>query len=159
METQATEFKVPRDRSRRGERHLAARAFLAIVMALGSILLWTVIPFGWLRLSASLSDRYATIYVLALLGCPVAMLLWGWGLYRVNRVYLRLGDPTRGADGSSWARSRGAGPGREPRLLLLEVMLIASAAIALILLVVWWVGLAHPPTSTPWPDELSGGSA
>src|SRR5919198_5243017 len=131
METQATELKVPRDRSRRAGRHLAARAFLAIVMGLGSLLLWTVIPFGWLRLSSSLSDRYTTIYVLALLGCPVAMLLWGWGLYRVNRVYLRLGDPTRDAGG---AQSRGAGPRPEPRLTLLDFLLIASAGIALILL-------------------------
>ena len=148
METQATELKVLGDRSRRGGRHLAARAFLAIVMGLGSLLLWTVIPFGWLRLASSLSDRYTTVYLLALLGCPVAMLLWGWGLYRVNRVYLRLADPTRGAR-----------PRDEPRLTLLEVLLIASAAIALILLMVWWLALAHPPTSTPWPDEVSGGHA
>ena len=156
METQATELKVLRDRSQRAGRHLAARAFLAIVMGLGSLLLWTVIPFGWLRLASSLSDRYTTVYLLALLGCPVAMLLWGWGLYRVNRVYLRLADPTRGSDRGS---GRGASPRGEPRLTLLEVLLIASAAIALILLMVWWLALAHPPTSTPWPDEVSGGHA
>jgi hypothetical protein len=153
---QAAELKVPRARSLRGERQLAARAFLIIVMGVGSFCLWTVIPFGWLRLAASLSDRYTTVYVLALLGCPVAMLVWGWGLYRINRVYLRLADPARGADDGSWARSRGAGP-RERRLMLLEVLLIASAVIALIILVVWWLVLAHSPTSPPLPSEGSGG--
>src|SRR5919198_6021620 len=148
MEIQATELKAPGNRSRRGARHGLARAFLAIVMAVGSVLLWTVIPFGWLHLSALLSERYTTVYVLALLGCPVAMLLWWWGLCRVNRVYLRLADPTRGAR-----------PRDEPRPTLLEVLLIASAAIAIILLIVWWLALAHPPTSTPWPDEVSGGHA
>ena len=165
METQATELKVSgnrsrrraRNRSRRGGRHLAARALLAIVMALGSVVLCTVIPFGWLRLSASLSDRYTTVYLLALFGGPVAMVLWGWGLIRVNRVYLRLADPARGVDRGS--RMRGAHRRGERRLTLLEVMVIASAIIALILLIVWWLALAHPPTSTPWPDEFSGGSA
>jgi hypothetical protein len=50
----------------------------------------------------------------------------------------------------------GAGP-RERRLVLLEVLLIASAVIALIILVVWSLVGAHSPTSPPLPGEGSGG--
>ena len=124
----------------------AAAGIVVVIMIVGAVSMWTVIPFGWLRLSGSLSDSYTTIYVLAILGCPAAMMLWGWGLYRVNRLYLRLCE-----------RSRGAGRLGDSPPAPLDVLLVASAAVSLILLVVWWLALAHPPTSTPWPDELSGG--
>ena len=148
MNREATELNARRGTPASSLGNGLAQAFLILVMALGSLVLWTVIPFGWLQLSASLSDSYTRIYVLALLGCPAAMMLWGWGLYRVNRLYLRLCE-----------RSRGSGRLGDSPPALLDVLLVASAALALILLAVWWLALAHPPTSTPWPDELSGGGA
>src|SRR2546423_15180206 len=67
-----------------------AQAARVVPMALGSLALWTVIPFGWLRLAATFSSTYATGYLLAIIGAPLTMAAWGWSLHRLNYVYLRL---------------------------------------------------------------------
>jgi hypothetical protein len=133
----------------------AAAASLAVLMAFGSVLLWTAIPAGWLRLAAELSDRAFTVYLLALLGCPASMILWAWGLHRLNARYLALRgkqQPTRRRPWESAAAGTASGGG----LTLLDVFLIVSAVLAVIGFVCWYLFLADSPTSTPWPDELSG---
>jgi hypothetical protein len=133
-----------------------AQAALVVAMALGSLALWTVIPFGWLRLAAALSSTYATGYLLAIIGAPLTMAAWGWCLYRLNYVYLRLTG--RAAPDHAPGSARAAvGPSRDRGLLVIDAFLVVSAVIAVILLVVWFLFLGHSPTSTPWPDELSGG--
>jgi hypothetical protein len=121
-------------------------------MGAGSIALWTIIPLGWLWLGALLSDNAATIYVVALLGCPITMVLWGWGLYRINGVYLRLSGWSPAVAGTS---SQVSARARRP-VMLLDVLVIASALLALGAFLVWFFVFSGSPTSTPWPDELSG---
>jgi hypothetical protein len=42
--------------------------------------------------------------------------------------------------------------------MLLDVMMVVSVVLAVVALVLWFTVFAASPTSTPWPDELSGGS-
>jgi hypothetical protein len=65
------------------------------------------------------------------------MIAWGFALARMNRVYLLL---ARGGEESK----------------LLEVLVAASAVLALGAFLVWFFFFAGSPTATPWPDELSG---
>jgi hypothetical protein len=43
--------------------------------------------------------------------------------------------------------------------MLLDVMMVVSVLVALVAFAVWFFFLAGTPTSTPWPDELSGGGS
>jgi hypothetical protein len=134
-----------------------AQAALVVAMALGSLALWTVIPFGWLRLAATLSSTYATIYLLAIIGAPLTMVAWGWCLYRLNYAYLRRTGRAPPAPAPGWERPA-VGPRRDRgQMMVIDVFLVVSAVIGVSLLVVWYLLLGHAPTSTPWPDELSGG--
>lgn len=118
-----------------------AGALLVCVMAVGSLVLWTVIPAAWLRIAAALSDARPVGYVIALFGAPATMLAWGRGLFGISCAYARL----RGAD----ERERGSHS-------LLELMIVVSAALGLLAFAAWFFFLAGSPTATPWPDELSG---
>jgi len=129
-----------------------AAAALVPLLGLGSLALWTVVPMGWFWIASSLSDSYLTVYWVALLGCPLTMVLWGWGLYRINAVYLRLSGRDVAAQRRDWPESAGT---RRP-VMLLDVLLIASAVLALITVIVWFFFFAGSPTSTPIPDEFSG---
>jgi hypothetical protein len=116
-------------------------------MALGSLALWTAVPLGVLWGVAAMARTPVAIYLIALVACPAAMIAWGWGLYRINGLYLRLtGRPVP-------ERDTAAG-GRE--VMLLDVLVVASTVVAVVALLVWWLVFAGSPTSTPWPDELSG---
>jgi hypothetical protein len=87
--------------------------------------------------------------VIALGGCVLTMAVWGWGLGRLNRIYLRL----RGWEPDerrSWA------PGARRETTLLDVMLVVSAVLALATFLVWYFGFSDVPSGTPWPDETSG---
>ena len=125
-------------------------------MALGSLALWTVIPFGWLRLAATLSSTYATIYLLAIIGAPLTMAAWGWCLYQLNHAYLRRTGRSAPEQKPGWVRPAVGPPREREQLMVIDVFLVVSAVIGVILLVVWYLLLGHSPTSTPWPDELSG---
>ena len=107
-------------------------------MVLGCLALWTLIPAAWLVIARALASSRATGYVVALVGCPVTMIVWGRGLYRLGAVYER-------------AMGR---EGRRP--LLLEALLVVSALVALGAFLVWFFVFAGSPSATPWPDEMSG---
>jgi hypothetical protein len=145
--TAQTPAAAPRAPSRR-----VARAALVALLGLGSLALWTVVPMGWIWIASALSDRYSTIYLVAILGCPLVMILWGWGLYRINRVYLRLSGGDAAVEPRNWLASAGE---KRP-VMLLDVLVMAGAVVALIALVVWFFFFAGSPTSTPIPDEFSG---
>ena len=108
-------------------------------MAVGSLALWTAIPIGALWFAAAVTTSRSTIYVVALIACPIAMLVWGVGLSRVNGLYVRLVH-------------RHASQRSSP----LDVLLVGSFVFAVAAFLVWYFLLSGSPTSTPWPDEFSG---
>ena len=108
-------------------------------MAVGSIALWTAVPIGALWFATAVTTSRAGVYVVALCACPTAMLVWGVALSRVNALYLRL------------ARREDSEP-RSP----LDALLVGSFVFAVAAFLVWYFVLSDSPTSTPWPDEVSG---
>jgi hypothetical protein len=98
------------------------------------------------------------VYLVALVGCPITMAIWGWALYRVNDFYLRLTGRERPQRQHAWLESAASPPNRRRELMLLDVMMVVSVVLAVVALILWLAVFAASPTSTPWPDELSGGS-
>ena len=114
-------------------------AALLVTMALGCVALWTAVPIGALWFAAAVTTSRAGIYVVALCACPIAMLVWGAALSRVNGLYVRLAQ-------------RDDGEGSSP----LDTLLVGSFVFAVVAFLVWYFVLSGTPSSTPWPDEVSG---
>jgi hypothetical protein len=117
-------------------------ALLIGLMAVGSILLWIGIPVGWLFLVSRLVDSAQPSmgpYVLVLVGIPATMIAMGKVLAILDRAYGRV---TRAAPRarvqSPWHRSlRGdRRPARERSVL--DVVMVASVALAVVCFAVWF---------------------
>ena len=125
-----------------------AVAALGVVIVLGSLVLWIGIPVGLLWLGGQLTSTNTGFLFAALAGIPLAMVGFGWLLYRVNGVYERLhGDEGSGGGRSPWLRSlsderAGFSRARAPRRLI-DVAMTGSAVLALVLLLVWFFFLAE----------------
>jgi hypothetical protein len=129
------------------------RATLAITIVLGSLITWIGIPLMWIWLAGQLSYDYPSIYIVALAGCPLTMIAWGWALYRLNAIYAELAPPPPelpGTQRSAWLGSLSAD--RRPRqrqASLLDASMIVSVIIALAAMAIWFFAFAH--TSGPLP--------
>jgi len=106
-------------------RNGALRGLLAGVIVVGSFAFWTVVPIGWLYVTAGFVTHGGARFIIALFGCPLSMALFYVALSRVEAHRIALGPP----------------PERGSRSLL-EVMLVVSAVLALVALVLWWAFLA-----------------
>ena len=130
------------------------RAALALTIVVGSLVTWIGIPAFWIWLAGQLSHDYPSIYVVALGGCPLTMIVWGWVLYRINGVYSDLTPPPADAPGvqrSAWLGSlSGERSPRRRQATLLDVSMIVSVIIALTVMAVWFFAFAH--TYGPLPE-------
>ena len=130
------------------------RTALALLIVVGSLVMWIGIPLMWIWIAGQLIDEYPSIYLLALAACPLTMIVWGWALYRINAVYVELTPPppdVPGAQRSAWLGSLSAE--RKPRrrqATLLDVSMIISVIIALTAMAVWFFAFAH--NTGPLPD-------
>jgi hypothetical protein len=128
-----------------------AEALLAVAIVLGSAFLWIGLPFAGFWLAGELTTTAEGFLFAVLGGVPLAMVGFGWLLYRLNDLYLDV----RGVDEqvptgrSAWlvasteerSKLRRA---RAPRTLI-DVAMTASAVIALTLITVWFFFLAGSP--------------
>lgn len=107
----------------------AARAALAAAMLLGCVVLWVGVPLAWLWVGSQLQAHVSagTAMVAALAGAIATIIVVVAGLARLNRRHAALGE--RG----------GQGP---PPQSLLEVMLVASAAVAMVGFAIWFFGFS-----------------
>ena len=117
-------------------------ALLILLMAVGSVLLWIGIPVGWLYLVSQLVDSSQPSmgpYVLVLVGIPATMIAMGKVLAMLDRAYGRV---TRAAPQARaqmpWHRSlRGdRSPARAHSVL--DVVMVASVALAVVCFAVWF---------------------
>ena len=111
--------------------------FLMLLMAIGCLALWTVVPGGALWLVSLAKGSAATHLVLALFAVPTAIVLFGAALVRVNALYVRVAAASADDD------ERGEftrGP--------LEWLIVASLAIAVVAMVAWMIFVAKDPF--PW---------
>jgi hypothetical protein len=120
-------------------------ASLIVVMALGSLAIWTAIPAGWMYVTRDMEPAGAR-FVLTIFGCIASMVGAGSLLYRLESVYFRAsGSAAPDPALPSFLRTVGDARTARPRLGLLDTFMAASAVIALLALVLWWALLADSP--------------
>jgi hypothetical protein len=117
-------------------------AFLIALMAVGSILLWIGIPVGWLFLASRITDSSQPSmgpYVLVLVGIPATMIAMGKVLAVLDRTYGRVtGAAPQGRIQSPWHRSLRGDRRPERRRSVLDVVMVASVALAVVCFAVWF---------------------
>lgn len=127
----------------RGLDRLAA-GFLLLLLAVGSLALWIAVPAGWLWLASKITDSEGSHFLAAIVGTPVAIVLFGWMLVWINSLYLRvrwasapqpLDEEEDEEDEDESRRLRGP----------LEPLLAGSLVIALVVLTVWFFVFAENP--------------
>jgi len=112
------------------------------LMAVGSVLLWIGIPVGWLFLASRLTDSPQPsmgLYALVLAGIPATMVVMGKVLAMLDRTYGRVtGTAPHGRVQAPWHRSlRGERrPARSGSVL--DVVMVASVALAMVCFAVWF---------------------
>jgi hypothetical protein len=117
-------------------------ALLIALMAVGSVLLWIGVPVGWLYLASQLTDSSQPSmgpYVLVLVGIPATMVAVGKVLAVLDRTYGRVtGTAPKGRVQSPWHRSlRGDRQPARGRSVL-DVVMVASVALAVVCFAVWF---------------------
>ena len=111
-------------------------ALLLVLMALGSLALWTAVPLATLRFGVHEFETPALNLVAGLVLVPLAMIAFGMVLMRLNVLYLRVtGNFAYDAGEDRPRRLRGP----------LEPLLVWSLVIALIAISYWFFFLAEGP--------------
>jgi preprotein translocase subunit Sec61beta len=135
--------------NRRADPAGVVTAALAVALVVGSAVLWIGIPVLGLWLAGRFTSTAEGFLFATLGGIPVAMVAFGWVLYRVNALYLRSRGPDDdlGRGHSAWlvslsderGRSRRA---RAPRRLI-DVAMTVSLTVALVLMAIWFFFLSQ----------------
>lgn len=122
-------------------RFLTAAALIAL-MALGSIALWLLIPFGWVYLASQMvksSQPTMGPYVMVIVGIPLSMVVVGKLLSRLNRVYGDvMGVTPEVRVRAPWARSMRDGRDSGRRTTILDVVMVLSVGVALVIFGLWF---------------------
>jgi hypothetical protein len=132
-----------------------AEATLAAVLVVGSGFLWVGIPWAGFWLAGSLTTSAEGFLFAVLAGVPLAMVVYGWLLYRLADIYegMRGGDGQAAVNRASWLvassdERRKARRARAPRTLI-DVAMTGSATAAMVLLLVWFFFFAHMNPVSP----------
>jgi hypothetical protein len=115
-----------------------AAAFLLVLMAVGSLVLWVGVPVGSLWAASQLSDSTTGHLLIALPLVPAAMIVWGTFLFWLNGLYLRVIGVLTEPDDPDEPPPRIRGP--------LEPMLVGSLVIAILAFLIWFFAFAENPT-------------
>jgi hypothetical protein len=121
---------------------MPAAAFLILLMAIGSVVLWLGIPVGWLFLASRLVDTSQPTlgpYVLIIFGIPITMFVFGKLLFSLDRVFERVTGRASETDfRPPWLRSMRGERTVSRRLTVLEGVMIISVSLALLAFGVWF---------------------
>jgi hypothetical protein len=128
------------DRSRDGDLGAGARALnygasavlTGVIMVGASLALWIGVPAGWLWIGSQVqgsTGNVGTAIAVMLIGAVISIVALAWVLGRLNRVHEHLRE-ARGAERT--------GPP------LLEVVLVVTAAVALVGFAIWFFVFAGP---------------
>jgi hypothetical protein len=109
----------------------ASAVLTGVIMVGASLLLWIGVPAGWLWIGSQIqgsTGSIGTAIAVMLIGAVISIVALAWVLGRLNRVHEHLRE------------ARGAKEGPP----LLEVVLVVTAAIALIGFAIWFFVFAGP---------------
>jgi hypothetical protein len=121
-----------------------AAAFLLVLLAAGSLVLWIGIPFGLLWLLSQVTDSWTGHFVMGLVLIPLTMALFSAVLFWLNALYLRVTGVLHAGDedDDEEAERRFRGP--------LELFLYVGMLAAFVALCVWFFFYASNPSGTFW---------
>ncbi|MFL5840369.1 MAG: hypothetical protein ACJ77Z_07950 [Thermoleophilaceae bacterium] len=117
---------------RRALNYGASAVLTAVIMVGASLLLWIGVPAGWLWVGSQIqgsTGSLGTAIAVMLIGAIVSIVALAWLLGRLNRVHEQLRE------------ARGIEPEGPP---LLEVVLVITAAVALVGFAIWFFVFAGP---------------
>jgi hypothetical protein len=116
--------------------------FLVLVMALGSVFLWLVVPVGWLYVASHITKTSAPTlgpYLLVIFAIPATMFVVGKLLFRTNSLYERVtGQPPEVRVQLPWHKSLRDSATSGRRTTVLDVVMISSVSIALLGFGIWF---------------------
>jgi hypothetical protein len=110
----------------------ASAVLTGVIMVGASLALWIGVPAGWLWIGSQIqgsTGSVGTAIAVMLVGAIVSIVALAWVLGRLNRMHEHL------------RAARGVEPSGPP---LLEVVLVVTAAIALVGFAIWFFILAGP---------------
>jgi hypothetical protein len=124
-----------------GER--AAVAALAVVIVVGSALVWIGVPVAGLWVAGRVTTDSLRFVMFSLIAIPSTMVALGWLLYRAGSHYERLrGTEPRASSPPSWRSSLSEERARDRRRkggrALIDVSMTASAVTALVVMAIWF---------------------
>jgi hypothetical protein len=128
---------------------------LAVVIVLGSALVWIGVPVAGLWLAGRITTDSLRFVMFSLLAIPSTMVALGWLLYRAADQYERLrGTERRASSPPSWRSSLGEERASDRRRKggrpLIDISMTASAVTALIVMAIWFFFFAKS-TLAPLP--------
>jgi hypothetical protein len=119
-----------------------AAVLLIALMAVGSVILWIVVPIGWLWIASHITKTSAPTlgpYVLVLVAVPATMWIVGKLLFRTNNLYERVtGQAAEVRVQLPWHKSLRDSSNTGRRTTVLDVVMIASVSIALTAFAIWF---------------------
>ena len=128
---------------------LFAYALAATIFA-GSLFMWIGLPFACLWLVSHFDDDSATNFLfLLLLITPLAMIVFGLMLGRLNALYLRVSGAHPAQTHTAWLKSLSgeAAPRRPPAVL--EISMTISVIVAIVLMLVFFFFFAESYLPAP----------
>jgi hypothetical protein len=123
-------------------RSLAALV-LAVLIFVGTLVLWIGIPLAGLWVVSKLIKDALYHWLVVLIVVPLAMLMFGQFLVRLNDFHLRLTGAPPLTSRSAWLKSLSGERARRPARSVLEVSMLISVFIAFGALCVWYFFFAH----------------
>lgn len=141
----SSQVEAPRSRRRSVLRTVLTRPaalLLVVLMALGSVFLWIVVPVGWLWIASHSTKTSAPTlgpYLLVIFAVPVTMWIVGKLLFRTNRLYERVtGQDAEVQVRLPWHRSLRDAADSGRATTVLDVVMIGSVAVALTAFAIWF---------------------
>lgn len=131
------------------KRHRITAAFVAFIMLLLALSLWTAIPLAWLWIGSQLAaTQFPSMgpYAVVLAGVIVSILIVAWILGHLNDLYLRLTGVRNVAPiRLGWLKSLRDSEKTQVPPTVLETVIISSVVLASIAMLIWFFTLAGSP--------------
>jgi hypothetical protein len=131
--------RVEVEAGRLGRRSEAIGLF--VLMAIGSVALWTAVPVGGLWLASQLTEAFTRpstgSALMTMLGIPALMALTAKGLAVVERRYLRVTGATRRPRVPAYRRSI-SDSSSSAEASVLDTLMVSSVLVAAVAFAVWF---------------------
>ena len=136
-------------------RRVLAATVIGVMLA-GSVVLWTVVPIGWIWFASQLVDTTQPVlwpYLLIIVAVPITMIIGSRLLFGLQLYYCRLvGIPEPSVGRAAWLKSlRDDRADTRPAMAIDGVMSV-SVAVAILALICWFAFFAD--LSGLLPPEL-----